>query len=82
MTRSPALSSPASEEMVSSVTGPEGTITHTTRGASSAAANARQRRDVGDLGTRVVADHLVTTLAQAFAHVEAHFAQTDQAQLH
>jgi len=40
MTRSPASSTPASSFTVFRVTSPEGTITHTTRGAASAPASA------------------------------------------
>ena len=68
--------------MVSSVIGPDGTMTHTTRGAASASAKRRQSRDVGDLRTRVVPDDLMSAFAQALPHVEAHLAETDQTQLH
>jgi len=41
-----------------------------------------QRRDVGDFRPRIEADHFVPALAQTLAHVEAHFAETDQPELH
>ena len=47
ITKSPSPSSSASDTMVSLVTGPDGTITQTTRGAGSASASAAK------LGTSV-----------------------------
>ena len=41
-----------------------------------------QIRDIGHLGARVVADHLVTTVAEPLTHVEAHLAQPHQTKLH
>ena len=38
--------------------------------------------DVRDVRARVVADHLMTTLAQPLTHVESHFAQAHQTKLH
>ena len=68
--------------MVLSVTSPEGTITQTTRGAVERRGEPGQVGDVGHLGPRVVTDDFVSALAQAFPHVEAHFAETDQPELH
>ena len=41
-----------------------------------------QRRDIGHFGPRVVSDDLVAAVAQARAHVEPHFSQANQTQLH
>ncbi len=64
--RSPALSTSASAAMVlGAVTGPDGTITHTTRGVTSASARAARVGTSVTSGLRVVADHLVSAFAQA-----------------
>ena len=42
----------------------------------------RECRHIGDLRPRVVPDHLMSALTQAFPHVETHFAQADETQLH
>jgi len=41
-----------------------------------------QRGHVTDLGTRVVADHLVARGTQPVAHVAAHAAEPDESELH
>ena len=61
---------------------PAGTITQTTRGASSALTIAAMRAHVGDLGVAVEADDLVAGAAQALAHVAAHLPETDETKLH
>ena len=82
MTRSPALSASASDMMVSSVMGPDGTITQTTRGCRERLGESGQGWHIGDLRARVVADDFMAALAQPLAHVEAHFAQAYETKLH
>ena len=68
--------------MVLSVISPAGTMVQTTRGAASFSTSSARLSDVGDVRVVVETDDLVPGGADPLAHVAAHPAETDKAELH
>ncbi len=68
--------------MVSAVGAPDGTMTHTVAGGGESFLQLVERVDVAGRGVRVVADDGVAATTEPLRHVAAHFAQTDETDLH